>query len=623
MEEKKWGKVPKEYLTMTSYPRDTSAAAVKLFDFAEYEVFLGDEVEFHFKRHYQIKLLKESAKSYGDLVLAFRNDDKVQKIRAQTILPTGKKYKIKKIYDEREKGSFKVKKGSFPALDVGAIIEVQYEVLKKNFITPPPWYFQEPLPTIESTVTMKMSTGFMFTYNVHNDSRKRVVFSQEDYMNQDERKFIPMFIWQARNLPAVKAEPYISTLDNYRANVTFQFSGYRYAHANVKFIKDLPTLCNELLNDRDYRSFMKPDSKVKKLVVKLTEGANSNREKLQRVYEYARDVLQDETYTSAYSAAKTQKKVLKEGTASPSERNLFLLSMIRAAGMTARPVLISTRGNGRVVPEHAFLRQYNRTLVFTTLGRQIYLMDANDRFTPFGIVPPNCLVDVGLVIEKDNPQFLRNPNEDLKSIEILSSEVAVTESGKFSGTTAIQSIGYASRRRNRQIEKQSSFEDFIVNGIASDLDDLVITQPDTSATAAATDTFSSQFGFELDGLAEVIDSEIYLRPALFKCLEKNIFVTENREFPVEYGYRSKSTEVVNYILPSGSQVVEMPQNVIIQNDYLTYRRTISNFAGKLNYMRMFEVKQNTVPPGDYPALKESYARIVDADLEQVVLRLKD
>ncbi len=411
----KWGKVPKAHLSMTSYAADTSAVAVKLFDFAQYEVFLESEVEFHFKHHYRIKILKESGKSYGDLALVFRDKDKILNLKAQTILPNGKKHKIKKIYEEQQKGSFKVRKGSFPALEVGAIIEVEYQVLKNNYTFPPVWYFQDELPTLESTVTMKMSTGFIFKENVHNDSRNRVKFFEEEYMNQGERRALPMFVWQARNLPAVKQEPYISSLDNYRAKVTFQFSAYRYGRTNVQFIKDLPTLCNELLDESDYRSFLKPDSKVKKLVSKLTTGATSDREKMKRVYEYARDNLQEETYTSSFGAAKTQKSVFKDGTASPSERNLFLLSMLRAAGIGARPMLISTRSNGRVVPERPFLRQYNRTVVFAMEGRKIYLMDANDRFVPFGDVPPDCLVDVGLVIEKDNPQFLRNPNQDLKS----------------------------------------------------------------------------------------------------------------------------------------------------------------------------------------------------------------
>ena len=225
------------------------------------------------------------------------------------------------------------------------------------------------------------------------------------------------------------------------------------------------------------------------------------------------------------------------------------------------------------------------------------------------------------MISKDNPQFLRNPNQGLKSQEVLSSDIVVDESGLLSGTTKIEAIGYASRRRNRQIEDQDSFEDFVTNGIGSDLDDLVVTRPDSLVTATATDTFATEFDFELEGLAEVIDEEIYLRPALYKCLEKNIFVTENREFPVEFGYRSKSTEIANYALPESSQIVEMPENVMIQNEYFTYRRMISSFAGKLNYMRMFEIKNPTVPPHDYATLKENYAKVVDADLEQVVLRL--
>ncbi|MCZ6820216.1 MAG: DUF3857 domain-containing protein [Calditrichaeota bacterium] len=621
-ETKKWGKVAPEFLTMTVYENDTSAAAVKLFDVGEIQLWVTDRAAFYFTRHYQIKILKESGKSYADIDIPYWHQDKILKLKAQTIQPDGKKIKVKKIYDEELKKNFKVKKFTLPAVEVGSVIEVEYKLHSKYFTELEPWVFQSDIPAIESMVTLKISTGLIFKSLMQNDPFREVMRSEVEYFNQHERKSLPMFVWHGVNLPAVKNEPYVSTLENYKKKLVFQFQGYKSRWSHVSFIKDLATLCNEMLDDDNYGSFLKPSGDVKKLVSALTQDADSEREKAKRLYEHARDQIEDESYVGSIYARKKQKKVLKERTASDSERNLFLLSMLRAAGLDAKPVLISTRDHGRVNTALPFLSQYNRTLVVTFIAGEIYLLDASDRFTPFGQVPPNSLVEVGLVIEKDNPQFLHNKNEDLKSKETIESEIAISADGRLTGKTRLTATGYACRGRNKQLEKDQNVMDFISERLGVLHDDFSVRHADSSLAATASDTFTTSFEFELSDFAETIDDELYFRPALYQCMEQNIFVSEKREFPVEFGYRSKAVELSTIELPEGYLVAEIPENKMIKNKYFQYRRMVSTFAGKLNYLRQFEITEHFVPAKDYARLKADYARVVDADQEQVVLRAK-
>lgn len=77
----------------------------------------------------------------------------------------------------------------------------------------------------------------------------------------------------------------------------------------------------------------------------------------------------------------------------------------------------------------------------------------------------------------------------------------------------------------------------------------------------------------------MIDDEIYLRPALYSCMDKNIFVSEKREFPIEFGFNAEHTELNVYAIPESYEIVELPENVIIQNDYFVYRRMIFRISG--------------------------------------------
>ncbi len=621
---KKWGKVQKKYMEMTVFPQDTTAAAVKIFDVGKMELWLKSHIDFTFSRHYQIKILKESGKKFADVVIPFWHKDKISNIKAHTILPNGKKIKLKKtqIFEEEEKKNYKLKKFTLPSIEVGSIIEVQYKLWSKYVDNLEPWIFQDQIPTIESLVTLKISPEFVYKYKIDNDPQQRIVISSEKYMNLDERRKLNMFIFKAVDLPAVRKEPYISTVKNYKARLVFQISGFRNSRVNLAFNKDMKTLCNELL-DSGFELFLKPSGDVKKLVAELTRGITSESKKMRLLYAYARDHFDDESYSFGIYARKNPKKILKEQKASPSERNLLLLSMLKAAGFDTKPVLISTRNNGKITPNLPFLNQYNRTLVFVNLKDKLNLLDASDRFTPFGMLPPNSLANVGLLVEKNNPQFIRLPNTDIKSRESIQSDVHFGSQKQMRGTTKLQSIGYASRLRNRQLENEDSVEDFISSRIASDIDDFTVVKADSMLKAVAKDTFATEFEFELNELVEVIDDEIYIRPAIYSCMEKNVFVSEKREFPIEFGYKLKNTELNNIYISEGYEVVEIPENVIIANKYFTYRRVISHYDPlKLSYVRSFEITESTVPPDEYLNIKNDFARIVDADHEQIVLKVK-
>jgi hypothetical protein len=52
-----WGQIPREYLTMSSFPADTNATVVVLFDFGK--VSFDDNYDILFTRHTRLKILNK------------------------------------------------------------------------------------------------------------------------------------------------------------------------------------------------------------------------------------------------------------------------------------------------------------------------------------------------------------------------------------------------------------------------------------------------------------------------------------------------------------------------------------------------------------------------------------
>lgn len=617
---KKWGQVLPEHLSMTSYPRDTSANAVKLFDVGHLELSVSDRFNLYYTRHFQIKILKEGGKNQADVIVPYWHEDTVNKIKAQTILPNGKKIKVKKIFSEEYKENYKVKKLTFPQVEIGSILELEYKIHSQYITNLEPWTFQSELPEIESAISLKIAPGFRYHALVQNDLQKRIKKSTESYLNPKYSNQLTKFIWSGEHMPAVRSEPYISSLQNYRARLLFTLDSYKDTYTNIKWAKDIPTLTKELLESPIYGSFLKPSGDAKKLASELTAGLLSDEAKIRKLYNYVRDEFEDESYSGRYPRKK-QDEILEQRKASASEQNLLLMALITAAGIDAWPVLVSTRDHGRVDSTLPFLDQYNRSLILVKTENDNMVLDASDKFTVFGSLPLNSQFDHGLMLDKKLPKHIVNSDAGLKSQESWQLETHVDNGGNISSNVSLSSTGYASRNRNRQLDGSDDVKDFLTSQIAADLEDVEITNHDAKLIAAAQDTFATAFEFKVPEYCEVIDNEIFIRPVLFERYERNPFRSAQREFPVEFGYPWKTTEINMIYLPDGYEIAESPSNLRINNKFFSYRRMVTKLGNRVSYVRMLEISTQYVSPADYDQLRSEFARIVDADQEQLVFRM--
>ena len=157
----KWGKVAKEILLMKSIPEDSEADAVVLFDIGKMRITQNFELKF--KRHQRIKILTERGKRYADISIDYWHEDKIKGLKAHTILPNGKKVKLdkKQIFEESEE-FWKRKVFAMPGVEVGSVIEYQYEKVSEYLTFLDPWYFQHEEYTKLSEMTVLLPPEFSY-----------------------------------------------------------------------------------------------------------------------------------------------------------------------------------------------------------------------------------------------------------------------------------------------------------------------------------------------------------------------------------------------------------------------------------------------------------------------------
>ncbi len=620
---KEWGKVDPQYLEMTVYSEDTTASAIRIFDEGIIDLDVDGDIGMYLKRHYQIKILDEKGKDFADVAIFYLHNDIMTYLKAQVIQPNGEIIEVDSdnFFEEEVSNKYKVKKFTFPDVQVGSVLEVKYERFSGDIHELDPWYFHQSIPVLESEIIIHLSPFFNYQVLIANDPNKLVQHTTGKYYNRLRDTWKEEFRYKAVNLPAIKIEPYISCLDNYRANVNFQIKSIKYPGYYREIITGVISLCNLLL-ENSYEDFEEPDSETKDIVNKLVTPDMSNKLKAKLIFEYVRDSLTHDIGTSIY-VRRDQEDIFEQKKASDTERNMLLKVMLQAIGLEATPLLISTRQNGLANPKIPFLSQYNKTILLINIDGEFFLFDARDPWVTYGQLPSSSLVDNALLVEKDNPSYISIPKDGLRSLEIIESHLNVSPEGVLSGNSQVLAVGYASSNYNKELHSHEMVSDVINERLADGIDGFSVINSDSSLTPAATDSFYTKFDFSIENFAEEIEGEIYLKPTVYLGESRNVFASEKRAFPIEFGYLRKKIETNYFSFPEGYSISELPKDVVIENDYLRFQRIIVKTQDnplQIGFSRQYEIKQLKVPVEDYSKMRSNYAKIVDIDQDVIILK---
>ena len=159
----KFGEVPKEELTMKSYARDTSAAAIILFDKGSTSLINSQSGALTYKRHVRIKIFRKEALDDWASVTFFVERGTFSKLNGIT-------YNLEKdsvvkseiddnaIFKRRYNKYIDEINFTLPNVKEGSVIEYNYVI--KGDIGVSPWQFQYSIPVVLSEYAVEVPAYF-------------------------------------------------------------------------------------------------------------------------------------------------------------------------------------------------------------------------------------------------------------------------------------------------------------------------------------------------------------------------------------------------------------------------------------------------------------------------------
>ncbi len=607
------------------YPEDSSAAAVVLQDVGKISL-MASSGDVNFSRSRRIKVLDPSALDEGNLMIRYRarkSGDELYTLDVQVTAPDGTKQKVKSdnIFTEKLTRNWSAKKVFIPNLQKGSVIEYRYEMHSGDMLTLYDWYFQEDMPVrwSEVEVTIPEYYDYIFLRNIPHpfDLEERTQGAQSDGNIATSTR------WGLANMPALKEEPYTTTVDDYRSSVRFQLRTVMIPGRPVKtIISTWKELAKELDDNNYFGKQYKKSGSFGKLWAAFS-GMFSPDDAPEVIADKALRFVNsqmkwDETYR--IFTDKDIDDAFEKKSGSSAEMNLAVVALLRKAGLQAKPMLLSTRSNGQMYPEYPFLTQFNSVVVLLLNGDKITVLDAINPYLPINQLSPAHYHGAAWIVDTDSPDWLDiTPPE---SSETWYGKMQLDESGEMSGTFQIQTSGRTAADWRSRLDQTKQAE-FLQKEFAGKYPDTRFDSIAFSDLEALDRPLSVKFTCSVPGIANVVNDFMYCQPVMDYFITESPLKSLKRSFPVEFITPFKAQYVLELKLPEGYEVEELPEpaRVNLTNNAGKLAFSCSkNANGVLQIILKMNIATTIFSSEDYGALRQFFEIIVEKTQMQLVLK---
>jgi hypothetical protein len=619
-----YGEIPQEDVTMTSYAPDPGADAVILDDFGVTYLTNYDGIHAVTERHKRIKIINSDGFDYADIIIYYWNTEKFTNIQATTYNfengeITATKLEKKGIYYEK---SGKVRNSirfTMPNVRVGSVLEIKYTFTSENYFSLYSWEFQHDIPVRYGGYKIMIPSYFQYKI-IPSGNFDKIKYKKDDGRVHFGNSYCDGFIaqWNYSGIPAYRAEPYSTGSNDYLTRVGFELAkinipGYYFEEISPTYFN----LSKKLLNRDDFGRTLNNSFLVRKNALAITVGAKNETEKLRMIYKY---ITENFVWNSEndFTASTPLLKTVKKERGNSADINLLLIDMLKEAGLSVKPVILSTRENGELNPLYAIMQRFNYVVASVIADGNLYIVDATDPLRPFNMLPFECLNGQGWSIAEQGAKWVSLSNGEIDKENVFLN-LQLSDSAIFRGNAqnsftgynaygirhAIKLLGKEGYIEATEFEKGNwSFENYKWEN----LDSLEL-------------PVKESFNLTISDVVEQYGSKLAFRPVLTGTSARNPFYSEERLCPVDFGCPQESSYVVRILLPSGFSVEELPSSVKLSLPDNGGQYVFNVSCDNTSIMVQTKLTINSIrfAPENYNLLREFYARIMEKEEELIIL----
>lgn len=633
-----FGKVDLADLQMKTYAKDTSAVAVVLCDYGEYFYnFIdgGSIPKVVYRRHIRIKILKQAGFNFANRRIAYYmvsdpdRAETVDNFHASTWnLEDGNQVSYSldgsDLFDDKGTDNIYYKTFTFPQVRVGSVLEYTYEIESGVWYDMRTWYFQDDIPKAWCELRAEIPGYFEFNMTL----RSQIPLKIRE-MKQGEQNFIrgnirdPFLSYRfvMADVPALKEEAYLTTIENFRAKLDFELSATQFPGQEKQDYTQTWESLNATLLDSDYLGKqLKKYSQAEKIAATLKATSKDSLSLLKAAYKYIQNSMQWDGERSWSTSKQNLNKVADKHLGNSAEINLMLVRLLRECGFDANPFLLSTREHG-APSNFVLLKKFNSLIVHVNLNGKDVFLDATNKLTSVGQLPFECLNEKGRLIVKGEGRWIDIPAKEV-SKKVLEATLEILPEQVLKGDIHITHSGYESINFRAKVVakgKESFISEYKKARANEQVSKIEVLKLDTLEASP-----ELKVQTQINDAYSIAGDRIYLSAMMGMGEKANPFQSPTRTYPVDFGVPQEENFTITFKLPANYVVEEAPKNELVNlpNDGGRFEFKVFTFNGEVRIESKRILKKNIYTNYEYLALREFYNKIVAKHAEQIVLKKK-
>jgi len=608
---------------------DKAAEALVLFDVGEVYCSLDlnsaySPLRTQLERHVRIKILNKKGMDHASVHIRYLTDVNIEDIKGLSAQTINLDASGNIVYNKVEKDAIYRKKinkryseliFTFPNVSPGSVIEYKYKDDASGLNAVKNWYFQKSIPVALSRYILDFPDELKISAVPKGGLRIDVADGSKP------QHYTKTFTMQ--NVPALRDEPFISCDEDYLQQVTPMMIALDLPGIPRRnLVRSWPSIIKDIMEDEDFGLQLKKNIPRTSDLDALLANQKDAYQKMTIIHHYVKTNME---WNGSYGiwALDGVKSAWKDKKGTSGEINLILVNLLKDAGLEVRPVLVSTRSNGRVNTSMAGYDQFDKVMAHVTINEKVYVLDATDKYTPSYLIPYDILSTEGLLIEKIETfqwgwRTLWNPEQAFENNTYINADI--DDKGTMSGVANITSKDYSRYIRMAKLkEGPEKFKEAWLNQNKQDIkiDSLVFTNE-------ATDTLPLVQDLKFEKKINASGDFNYFSVNLFSGLDKNPFIADERFSDIFYGANQRYSIVGNFSIPENCQFETLPKNIkmIMPDTSIVFTRKLSASGNTLSTQVILEFKAPYYLNQDYDYFKEFYKKMFDFLNEQVVFKKK-
>jgi hypothetical protein len=593
-----------------AYPE---AEALVLLDEGRMELLSGSELQLSmFERHRIVKIFSQAGLRYANVVIAYDPRSRVEAIEARTIAPDGKITVLnsKDIYDVSLYPNYvwysdqRAKIFTFPAAEVGSILEYRYRMHIRHLTFWHAWSFQELVPVRLSRFTLIGPSEWEVRYRTYGAPIEPQVIKAPP-------GFKSSYVWEMRDVPALVPEFSMPPLRERLIHLAI-------APAGVQNWDDVARWYHDLVSPQ-----LRVPEEMRNLATELTRDAPDELTKLRRLFEWVRDKVRYvavEIGIGGYQPHPVA-EVFRNRYGDCKDMVTLLCSLAEQVGLQVHQAIVSTWHNGPPDTSLPSQLQFNHVIAYCP-ALDIW-MDPTEKGCPFGRLP---WYDQGLpvlVVEKDgNGKIVTTPREppDSNRSEI-DWWVNLAADGSASVRGEIRLFGAPASELREQLTAvpKQEWRKWLETSLAKQCSGADLDSFGISGLTEVQDPLRLSFRFTTNSFARRRGEAMVFRPADIAGFDlPEYFRSPHRVHPVRFRFGQQILARMEVMYPPQLEPAVDAWADSVLSEFGQARWWTEKEDGRLRVGMSFSLQGEDVSPERYPEFRQFLDRVRLKNLREIL-----